>query len=208
MRKTYGGRQGMATLAAALIGLTACSGPTAAVKSGGEAQPAAKSTLQNAVEHLLANKADGKLGNLAGAGFLSAPIAVPVADSEVSLLPNLPELEAALTTFQRRWREGRRQPRPFKEAQAAFALLTAQRVAVGRLGGEPLVQFAKTDDRGRFRFERVPAGEWLLVGSLSSPVSILLWAVPVEVAPGANNQVFLLEGNVLLEATTDGGKLP
>jgi hypothetical protein len=209
MRETDGGQQWMAALAAALLSLTACAGPaTTAPKPPVEAKPAAENPLQLAVKRLLANGADGQVGSASGAGFVTAPIAIFLADGEVSLLPNTPELEAALAPFQRRWRERRRQPFPFQEFQAAFALLTAQRTAVARLGGETLVLFAKTDDRGRFHFERVPAGQWLLVADMSSPASILLWVVPVEVSPGGDTQAFLVDSNILLEATTEGRKTP
>ena len=194
MRKTDG-KPRMARLVAGLLGLAACAGPPITT-----AKPAPESQLQVAVRGLLASQADGRLGSVRGFGFIKASIRVLLADGEVSLIPSTPQLEAALAPLQRRWWEGRRQPRPAQEAQQAFTIMTAQRTAVGRLGGESLVRFAKTDAQGQFSLEQVPAGRWLLVADISSAVSVVLWAVPLEVAAGETTPVFLADENILLEA--------
>lgn len=195
MRDGTGRQRRMAALAAAaLLGLAACAGPVTTAK------PAPESPLQLEVRGLLARQAEGRLGSVRGIGFIKASIVVLLADGEVALLPSTPQLEFALASFHRRWQEGRRQPLPFQVAQEAFSLLTAQRAVVGRLGGESLLRFAKTNQRGEFSIEQVPAGRWLLVTDFSTPVSALLWAVPVEVKAGQTTPVSLGDANILLEA--------
>jgi len=190
----------MAALAPFLVGLAACAGAATTGTPAVKEQPVTESPVQRAVKELLANQAAGRVRTLSGAGFVTAPVAVPLANGEVSLLPLTPDLEAALAPLARRWLAGRRQPLPFEVFQTAFLHLTAHRVAVGRAGGEALIRFAPTDDKGRFSFQQVPEGGWLLVADMSSPVSTLLWAVPVEVGTTDSPPLFLVDGNLLLEA--------
>jgi hypothetical protein len=152
---------------------------------------------------MLASQAAGRLGSLHGTAVITGPIAVFMANGEVSVIPNSPELGADLAKIHRRWIEGRRQPLPLQEFQRAFLALTAQRAAVKQLGGESLVRFAKTDEKGQYRFEQVPSGQWRLVGSMNSQVSVLLWAVLVEVHPGALSEINLSDLNILLETRTE-----
>lgn len=162
-----------------------------------------ESGLQRVVREMLASQAAGQLGSLHGTGVITGPIAVFIANGEVSLIPNSPELGAVLAKIHQRWIKGRRQPLPLQEFQRAFLALTAQRVAVKELGGELLVRFTKTDEKGQYRFEQVPAGQWRLVGSMNSQVSALLWAAPVEVHPAALSEINLSDLNILLEARTE-----
>ena len=200
MRSGSTRRGGTAGLVAALLCLGACAGPGTTAPPAAQGQAAAEAPLQGAVRQLLANQAAGLVRTIGGVGFVKAPIAVPLANGEISLIPLTPDLEATLARLQRRWLAGRRQPLPYEAFQTAFAVLTKQRVAVGRAGGEALIRFAPTDDSGRFTFNQVPEGQWLLVADMNAPVSILLWAVPLDVGPLDQPALILQEGNLLLEA--------
>lgn len=191
----------MAASMTALLGLAGCAQTIDTPKA-----PKQESGLHRVVREMLASQAEGQLGSLHGLGVITGPIAVFMANGEVSLIPNSPELGAVLAKIHGRWIEGRRQPLPLEDFQRAFLALTAQQVAVKQLGGESLVRFAKTDEKGQYRFEQVPVGQWRLVGSINSQVSILLWAVPVEVQPGALSEISLTDLNILLEARTEKGE--
>ncbi len=199
MKNGLNGRHGLGALAAAVLGLTACAKAMPPIEPM-EQKTTTEARLRQTVQTLLANEAAGRVRTVEGVGFVTAPIAVPLANGEVSLIPSTPDLEATLAGLWRRWWAGRRQPLPYEAFKTAFRHLTAQRVAVGGAGGEALVRFAQTDDRGGFRFEKVPEGRWLLLADMSSPVSTLLWAVPVDVGAQDPPPVFLVDGNLLLEA--------
>lgn len=188
-------------IAAAVIGLAACATVTPTPSKG---TPQAR--LQETVQALLANQAAGSTATLNGTGFVTGPIAVPLAEGEVTMVPLTPDLDRVLAVLQRKWLNGKRQPLPFDAYRAALALLTAHRIAVGHMGGESLIRFAHTDKKGTFRFEGVPEGSWLLLADLRSPVSILLWALPVTVqAKQEAPPVLLVDGNLLLEARIEPG---
>ncbi len=183
----------------ALLGLAACARGIDTTQA-----PVPESGLHRAVREMLASQAAGRLGSVEGIGLvMSGPVTVFLANGEVSLIPDSPELEAALAKIHRRWVEGSRQPLAMRELQGAFLVLTAQRLAVKELGGEPLIRFAKTDERGQYRFEQVPEGRWLLVANLSSTVSALLWAIPIDVAAGAVSETSLADANILLEGRVE-----
>ena len=202
MGTRWKGQRVMAVVASVLVLLTACTGPAAtnAPAPSAKEQPPVEDPLRPVVQELLANQEAGRVRTVSGIGYVLAPVAVFLANGDVSLIPSSPDLEAALARFQRQWNAGRRAPLPYETFQTAFARLTAHRLAMRRAGGEALIRFATTDDKGRFRFERVPEGRWLLVADMSSPVSTLLWTVPVEVGAGDPPLLFLVEGNLLLEA--------
>jgi hypothetical protein len=189
-----------------LIGLTACAPVTQPTQQEAVAQStqqeAAAVRLQEVVQTLLANQAAGRTKDVAGTAYVMAPIAVPLANAEMRLIPNTRQIEASLARFQRRWQDGKRQPLPFEEYQAAFAILTAHREAVGLTGGESLVRFVQTDDKGQFRFDTVPEGAWLLIADMPSSVSILLWVIPIDVLVNQPNgpPLLLTDSNLLFEA--------
>jgi hypothetical protein len=186
-------------IAAAVIGLAACATVTPTASKG---TPEAR--LKETVQTLLAKQAAGSTATLSGTGFVTAPIAVPLAEGEVTMVPLTPDLDRVLAGLQRKWMNGKRQPLPFDDYRTALALLTDHRIAVGLVGGESLIRFARTDKKGTFRFEGVPEGPWLLLADLRSPVSILLWALPVTVqAKQEAPPVLLVDGNILLEARTE-----
>jgi hypothetical protein len=187
-------RWGPAALAAVLLGLTACAKAMSPME-----ETTVDPLLQNTVQTMLANHEAGRVKTVSGAGYVVGPIAVAMANGEVSLIPSAPALEATLAQLQRRWLAGRRQPLPFEAFQTAFIPLTQQRIAVGRAGGESLIRFASTDEQGRFHFEGVPQGRWLLVADMSSPVSTILWALPIQVEAEDPLPLLLFDGNILFE---------
>jgi hypothetical protein len=183
-------------MVAAIIGLAACAAVTTP-----PSKETSQARFQETVQALLANQAAGSTATLAGTGFVTGPIAVPLANGEVTMVPLTPELDKALAGLQRQWVDGKRQPLSFDTYRTAVAILTAHRIAVAQVGGEALIRFARTDEKGNFRFEGVPEGSWLLLADLRSSVSILLWAYPVTVrAQRETPPIFLTDGNLLLEA--------
>lgn len=190
----------IAAMAAAVMGLAAC----AATAPTPSPQEAAQTGLRETVRTLLANQAAGLTATVKGGGFVMAPIVVPLANGEVTLVPLTPELDRALAVLQKRWLDGKRAPLPADAYKTALAVLTAHRIAVAQAGGESLIRFAQTDQKGMFQFEGVPEGPWLLLADLRSSVSILLWAYPVTVQAGKEMPpVSLVDHNLLLEARLD-----
>lgn len=186
-------------VAVAIVGLTACATVTTPPP-----QDTPQARFQETVQTLLTNQAAGSTASLAGSGFVTGPIAVPLADGEVTMIPLTPDLDKALAVLQRRWLDGKRQPLPYDAYRTAIDILTAHRIAVAQAGGEALIRFARTDGKGSFHFEDVPEGPWLLLADLRSTVSILLWAHPVMVrAKQDTPPIFLIDGNLLLEARTE-----
>lgn len=212
-------RRGANTLVAGLLlGVSACASPETAQRQGAaSAAPASQgghqpgeAPLKAALQALTTSDGAGHTGRLDGVGFVNvspAPV-VPLEKRSVSLVPSTPDLEATLGAIARKWRAGGRSPLPMSELQAAFALLDRHVQAVRALGGEPFLRFAETDDKGRFAFDAIPAGRWVLVTSLESPVSALLWAIPGDVDAGKTVQVIVGNGNILLEGQAPPGKEP
>lgn len=191
----------VAAMAAAIMSLAACASVTAP-----SPKESAQTRLQETVQAMLANQAAGSTATVTGSGFVMAPIAVPLANGEVTLIPLTPNLDEALAVLQRRWLDGKRQPLPTDAYKTALAVLTAHRIAVAQAGGESLIRFARTDAKGTFRFEGVPEGPWLLLADLRSSVSILLWAYPVKAqAREEMPPIFLVDSNLLLEAQLEPG---
>jgi hypothetical protein len=199
-------KRGVVTVLALLVlALSACAVQTATVDRSAEQQTARESRIQAIVRELLEKQAAGRVRTISGVGWINAPMAVPLAHGTVSLIPSVPDLEADLIRVRRQWLAGKRQPLPPQAFEETFGRLTAHRVQVGEAGGEELIRFAETDERGGFTFGQVPEGRWLLVADMTSPVSILLWTIAVEVEAYDHPPVFLTDANLLLEARTSGG---
>lgn len=190
----------MVALAPILLGVVSCAGPAATAQPAVEKKPATADRLQRVVRELLANQEAGRVRTVSGVGYVLAPITVFLADGEVSLLPSTPDLESDLARLQRQWYAGRRQPLSYTAFLTAFSRMTAQRNEIAQAGGESLIRFAKTDKKGRFTFEQVPEGRWLLVADMSSSVSTLLWAMPIDVGPQDPPPLALIDRTLLLEA--------
>lgn len=189
-----GRKIGKAVVTVILLGVSACATPQTGSR-------AAETDLSAFLTTIKQNDADGKTGTLKGIGFLSLPSTPPVVldNAAVSLIPSTPALEAALRAAQQQWRQGRRRPVPPSEFQATFSLLDRHVRTIQAMGQAPLLRFAETDDKGRFSFEAVPAGRWLLVTTMDSPVSTILWAIPGDVGPAETVQVHVGGANILLE---------
>ena len=148
----------MLVLAPMLLALTACAGPATTAAPSAKQQPAAESPVQRSVQELLANQAAGRLRTVSGVGYVLAPIAVPLANGEISLLPSAPDLESALARIQRQWVAGRRHPLPFEAFQRAAAVFPSEarrfaiivdaagRTRVTETGGLPVLHLAGKDD--------------------------------------------------------------
>jgi hypothetical protein len=193
-----------------LVGVSACATAERAQQEstafspapGAAEQQPAEAALKAAIEALKASEAAGHTVTIRGFGHLEllpAPTLL-LEKRSVSLIPSTPDLEAQLLTIHLKWREGRRRPLSLAELQAAFALLDRHVRAVRSLGGDALIRVAETDEKGTFTLEDVPAGRWLLVTTLESPVSALLWAIPADIGKtGTVQQVYVNNGTILLE---------
>ena len=195
-------QRGRAIVAGLLLGLSACATPeTARMEGLASGAAPSEAELNAALQALKASQAAGQTGTVNGFGFLNASPAplVVFAKGALSLIPSTPALEAALLDVARTWRQGRRRPVSEPEAQAAFALLDRHVRALQARGERAFIRSAQSDDEGRFAFEAVPAGRWLLVTDMDSPVSAILWAIPADVKAGETVQVIVTDGTILLE---------
>lgn len=198
------GRSSRRLIAAVLVGLAGCAGPDTSQRAeeglaGPLALTQAVEGLPAALASLQSNQASGRFGEIRGIGALQAPIVLPLADAEVSVIPATPGLEAFLRQVRQRWLAQER--RPFQEAEfrAVASLLDRYVQTLKLLGGSPFVRFTKADKNATFRFEQLPAGRWVLATELASSASALFWAVSGEVREGATSPVFLGNDNLLME---------
>lgn len=187
-------RLGKAVVVAVLFGLTSCATPQAPVSPS-------QTDLTILLEAIKQNHADSKTATLKGIGLITLPPGPPVVldNAAVSLIPSTPELESALLAAHRKWREGRRLPVSEAEFQATFALLERHVRTIQVMGYGPLLRFAETDDKGRFTFDGVPAGRWLVVAMMDSKISTILWTIPGDLEPAKPANVHLSGDNILLE---------
>ena len=216
-RSGVGGRTLVAGL---LLGVSACATPQTTQQEGATPRidtpntplssrdarggQSAEASLKAILDGLRTNAAAGRTGTVKGIGNLDvspAPLIV-LSKGTVSLIPSTPELEAAVREIGRRWRAGGRRPVQVEEFQAAFGLLDRHAQAISALGGADLLRLAETDSNGRFSFEAVPEGRWLLVTDLASPISALLWAISDHVSAGETTVVHLTNWNILVEGST------
>lgn len=191
-----------------LLGVSACATPQTAHQEGPPPAPSPSDgeqpqveALKASLQALMTSRAAGRAGTLKGVGILEAPPAPPVllVKGTISLIPSTPNLEATLREIGRRWREGRRHPVSEAEFQGAFGVLDRHVLATKLLSGQDFIRKAETDDKGRFAFENVPEGRWLLITTVESPVSALLWAVPGMVIAGKTTFVKVENGNIFIE---------
>ena len=216
-------------VAGLLLGVSACAAPQTAQQEGAapridtpnapsssrdaRGEQSAEASLKAVLDALRTNAAAGRTGTVKGIGNLDvspAPLVV-LSKGMISLIPSTPELEAAVREIGRRWRAGGRRPVRIEEFQAAFSLLDRHAQAIRALGGADLLRPAETDSDGRFSFQAVPEGRWLLVTDLASPISALLWAIPNRVITGETAVIHLGNGNILVEGSTarheEGGRM-
>ena len=225
-----GRTRGRRVVATALVGLAACAGPLSdqqakeqpaapAAEDKAEEALAGRGALEQAVEGIPAalaalrsSEEARKFGSIKGIASLLAPLPLPLQNGEVSAIPATPGLEAALRRAHGRWVAEGRRPLPHEQFQGVLQLLNRYVQRVKLAGGGPYVRFSKTDSKGSFAFDNLPAGRWVLATDLSSPISAILWALPGAVHDGSQVRVLLSEDNVLLEglkrAAPEGEKAP
>lgn len=188
------GKLGNAVVVAVLFGLASCATPQAPVSSS-------QTDLTILLDTIKQNHADGKTATLKGIGLITLPPGPPVVldNAAISLIPSTPELESALLAAHRKWREGRRLPVSEAEFQATFRLLNRHVRTIQVMGYGQLLRFADTDDKGRFTFDGVPAGRWLLVATMDSKISSILWAISGDLEAGKTANLHVSGDNILFE---------
>lgn len=207
--RAHGVIGGRTIVAGLLLGVSACTTPQTTDRVG--AEPAAApsvaeqqpddAALNTSLQDLISSEAAGRTGTMKGLGVLIITPAPPIllAKGSFSLVPFTSDLEAKLRDIGRSWRQQQRHPVSVSEYQAAFDLLNRHVLAVRALNGQAFIREAESDDKGRFTFERVPEGRWLLVTDMVSPVSALLWAIPGQVIAGQTTFVRVGNENILIE---------
>jgi hypothetical protein len=147
------------------------------------------------------------------------------------LLPHSGDLEGSLDAIRSRQRES---PRSFTEAHREVSrAIAGYRQAVAGAGGSLLLREAVADAEGRFRFDAVPAGRWMIFGSRETynAVSakkvgkraagqfvdnldragygvVTYWRVEVDVEPGRAVEVRLHDRNAWMTAVREDLRAP
>ena len=155
----------------------------------------------------------------------------PVAGVSVMLLPRSAALEAELDAVKRASRDS---SWSFVAAAERLRLLRADyERALAMAGGGELVRGEVSDGRGRFRFDGVPAGGWLLLAWQEAPhrvsgrkvprgvsgkfhdnwertgyAAVTYWRMPVEVRAAESASVSLHERNGWLTVVREEQRLP
>lgn len=164
---------------------------------------------QSVSETLQARQDHGEVGVVEGFFYLQQPgVPTPIKDAPVTLIPLSPALETAVIDTRARYAAGGFQPLS-TEALARARQPIAAAVERLRAGGRPdLTREVKTDsgDEPEFRFQEVPAGRWLLLAEFHSPLSTLLWAVPVTVTAGTATHQSLNDRTIWIEGLTPQSK--
>src|SRR5574337_968319 len=84
--------------------------------------------------------------------------------------------------------------------QQRFAILDDYVHEVKQRGLGAMIRVTTTDPKeARYDFTDVPEGRWLLVAEVTSRVSVLYWAVPIEVRAGEALAQNLYESNIWVE---------
>lgn len=156
---------------------------------------------QGMLQTVQARKDRGEVGAVEGLLYLGRTgIPIPLRDTPVTLIPLPPELETVVADARAQYAAGGFQPLSTEAFDKAHQPITT---AVTRLRTEygdlaRAVRTASGTDP-EFRFQDVPAGRWLLLAELHSPISTLLWAVPVTVSAGAITRQSLNDDTIWIE---------
>lgn len=166
------------------------------------ARNASPDSLTSVLIGLQHQQATGGVGSVHGYHLFTGPGAITrFTNRPVSLIPLHPDLQTAITRARQQYLDGRRAPLPHHVARAHFALLDREVGEIKRRGVSSLIRVTTTDPKeARFEFTEVPAGHWLLVATLTTRVSELYWAVPVEVRAGEATKQNLTEASIWFEA--------
>lgn len=146
-----------------------------------------------------------EVGTVEGYLYLAEPaVPTPLRDWPIMLIPLTPTLENAVTRAKGQFAANGRVPLAVKALTVARQPINdylSELAASGR--GEP-IRRTKTDREGNpmFRFQDVPQGRWLLLAELPSPISVLLWALPVTITSGEVTRQSLNDKNIWLEGLT------
>ncbi|MFQ5916103.1 MAG: carboxypeptidase-like regulatory domain-containing protein [Nitrospinota bacterium] len=115
----------------------------------------------------------------------------------------LPQIRAQEAARSKAWGEGRRALGTAKQKEKREALKREQEKLnklrseydneVSGLLAQYVVQRTKTDDQGKFQFEKLPAGRYLLhaLFKVRLTENLYFWLYPVELEPGEEMEVHL-----------------
>lgn len=147
-----------------------------------------------------AAEAAGKIGSVSGNLYLLHP-AVPtlLRDHPVTLFPLSPGLETTIRQIGDRFAQTHEplSPETFATDRRPLDDIAS---ALKTPGGEKLHYTTNTEFKeAGFTFMHVPEGRWLLTAQFETPISILLWAVPIDVKAGHNTLKRLNDGNIWVE---------
>lgn len=160
---------------------------------------------QSVLQTVQARKDHGEVGVVEGLLYLGRPgVPTPLRDAPVTIIPLPPELETVVAEARARYAAGGFQPLPTEAFAQAHQPITTAVTQLRARGYRDLVQEVRTasDVDPEFRFRDVPAGRWLLLAELHSPISTLLWAVPVTVSAGATTRQSLNDETIWIEGLT------
>lgn len=164
-------------------------------------QTGSRDPLTDTLTQLQERQAAGRVGAVRGYHFFSGPdVATRFTNGPVSLIPISNDLETAVTQAHEAYVVSRRTPLAPQVIQQRFALLDDYVRDVKRRGFGAMIRVTTTDPKeAHFNFTDVPEGRWLLVAEVTSRVSVLYWAVPVEVRAGQALAQNLFESNIWIE---------
>lgn len=161
----------------------------------------ARNALTSTLTALQEEQAAHAVGALRGRFFFSGPDAVTrFTDWAVSLIPLTSDIEVAVTRAHEAYLADRRTPLAPKAVQERWALLDQYVHSIKQRGYGTLIRLTTTDPKeAGFAFADVPAGRWLLVAALTTRISAVYWAVPLEIQAGETLTQDLTETNIWLE---------
>lgn len=157
---------------------------------------------QSMLQTVQARKDHSEVGAVEGLLYLGrVGVPIPLRDEPVTLIPLPPELETVVADARARYAAGGFQPLQTEAFVQAHQPITNAVTQLRALGNRDLVREVKTASAGdpEFRFQDVPAGRWLLLAELHSPISTLLWAVPVTIGARATTRQSLNDETIWIE---------
>jgi len=143
-----------------------------------------------------------EVGAVEGYLYLVEPgVPTPLKDWPVTLIPLPPTIEDAVTRAKTQFAAHDRMPLSAKALTVAHQPIDAYMRSLQAGGHDKLIKRVKTETGvdPKFTFQDVPQGRWLLLAELPSPISVLLWAVPVTVTSGGVTWQSLNDKNIWLE---------
>jgi hypothetical protein len=157
---------------------------------------------QSVLQTMQARKDHGEVGVVEGLLYLGRPgIPTLLRDKPVTLIPLPPELETVVAETRAQYAAGGFQPLPAEAFATAHQPITAAVIRLRAPEYRDLAREVKTATGAdpEFRFQDVPAGRWLLLAELHSPISTLLWAMPVTVSAGTTTRQLLNDDTIWIE---------